>query len=709
MDQSISKILKVAYRNRWAAAGAFLSVFGGLLIYILITPRMYSAKVRLMLDEKPATSISPLGRDLAQPPGNSNKALATQEELVRSKKVLSKAIALYQQSTDNNLAEEITFGAVKNELETQVVPGTQIIEISLNHVDPSTTAALLNLIATGVVEENAETIRSEARATRQFLEKQIPHRQQQLVSIEAAISQFKQKYNIVSLGDTDNKRLTQSIADAEKVAEDISAQIRQTQARNIALSQVTGRSTPQATYESTKAGQDPELISLRSKLADLESQLNLKRESLTEEHPDIQKLLNERSAAQILYQEKLSSLSDNQSGTQNPNEVAADKVTQELSEKLILSDVEQKELRQKLLSTEAYISSLNDRRQQFPVLEKTLASLTRQMETATQSVKLLKQKLDEARIAEAQLVSNLRIIEEATKPSLPTSPNVPSLLLLGTVAAFAFSVGIILLIEGLDGRLRDLEDLEAFTELPLLGSIPKQRNGIFRSTPSADLCSDPALLETFRLLSKNVQHQINRESNVLIITSAISGEGKSYVASNLAVVSAMLSKKTLLVDADIFRPSIHSIFQSPLEPGLLDILNSNSASEEESASLAIQRTSVRNLSVMTAGKPSQDRLFPFELENENVSSLLEKLSRNYELVIVDTPPVMSCADALTLCHGHQAVMVAKLDLTPKSILKKAIDTFNSNNAKLIGLAINGDASKNNDYYQYLQKDYALAS
>lgn len=706
MDQPISKLLKVACRNGWAATGAFLSVFGGLLVYLLITPRMYSARVRLILDEKPATSISPLGRDLAQTSGDNSKALATQEELVRSKKVLSKAIARHQQSQDNGIAQEITMGDVRSELETRVVPGTQIIEISFSHEDPATTATLLNLIATSVVQENAESIRSEARATRKFLEDQIPRKQQQLVSIEAAISQFKQNYNIVSLEGTDNKRLTQSITEAEKVAEDISAQLRQAQARNLALSKVTGKDTPQETYQSTKAGQDPELISLRSQLADLESQLKLKRESLTEEHPDIQKLLNEKNAAQLLYQEKLLNLSDNQSEVQNPNSVAADKVTQDLSEKLILSDVEQKELREKLLSNQEYISSLKDRRQQFPVLEKTLASLTRQMETATQSVKLLKQKLDEARIAEAQLVSNLRIIEEAAKPSSPTSPNTPSLLFLGTVAAFVFSIGIILVLEGLDNTLRDPDDIDTLTELPLLGLIPQQNRSLLQSTlPEIDLYSDPVLLESFRTLSKNIQFKNSSESKVLIVTSAISNEGKSHIASSLAIVSAMMSKKTLLIDADMRRPSIHNSFQLLLKPGLQDILRNGSA---EANSTAVQQTPIKNLSVITAGHFSNDNAFSFE--SQNINSLLNSLERSYESIIIDTPPVMACADALTLSHGScQTLIVAKLNLTPRDVLKRAIDIFHSNNVNLVGLVINGSNSRIDKYYQRLQKDYALAS
>lgn len=706
MDQPTLKILRTIKRNRFAAIGAFLSVLSGLLVYLLITPRLYQAKVRLILDEKPGTSISPLGRDLAQAPGDNTKALATEEELIRSKKVLSKAIAVYQRSQDDELANAISLGTVKNKIQTQVVPGTQIIEISFENEDPTTTFALLNLIAKVVVEENSESIRSEARATRQFLEQQIPQRQQQLVSIEAAISQFKQQYNIISLEGSDNSQLSKSIATAEQTAQDLSAQLSQVQARNRELSKVTGKKSTQETYQSTKAGQDPDLISLREKLSDLESQLNLAKESLTEEHPEIQRLLTEKNATELLYQEKLASLSDGQVSSKDSTAATSDDVSQQLSEKLILSDVEQKELREKLLSTRSFISNLENRRQQYPVLEKTLVSLTRQMETASESVELLKQKLDEARIAEAQLVSNLRLIEEAEKPMLPASPNIPSLLLLGTVAAFAFSVGIVLLLEGVDNKLRELDELKSFTELPLLGVIPKlEKSKLIPAAPLlADLYSDPFLLETFRALSKNIQYKTNLESNILIITSAISGEGKSYIASNLAVVSAMSSKKTLLIDADFRRPSIHNIFKLSAKPGLQDMLKSNS---EEVSTAAIQHTSIKNLSVITSGKFSYDNLF--SLETTAIDNLFNSLSNCYDLIIIDTPPVMACSDALTLSHrSNQSVIVAKIDLTPKDGLRRAIDIFNSNNSNPIGLVINGSTSMNK-YYDYLQKDYALAS
>lgn len=705
MNKSISKIVHLLYRNRWVATSAFISVFGGLIIYLLFTPRLYLAKVRLILDEQPANSISPLGRDISQTPGNNNKALATQEELIRSKKVLSKAIVLYKQGQDEK-SPEITLGSVKKEISTQTVPGTQILEISFRHQDPTATVNLLNLIAKGVVQENSETIRSEARATREFLENQIPHRQQQLVSIEASISQFKQKYNIVSLEETDNKRLTTSIADAEKISQQISADLRQTQARRSQLSKVIGKNTSPETYQSIRTGQHPDLISLRTKLVDVDSQLNIARENLTEEHPEFQKLLKERNAAHFLYQKKLSSISKTRQGNLDINsDVASDKVTQSFSEQLVLSGIESNELKQKLISTQAHLSKLNARRQQYPALEKTLASLNRQMETASQSVKLLKQKLDEARIAEAQLVSNLRIIEEADKPGVPAFPNIPSLMFLGTVAAFLFSTGIVLVIDGMDNKLRDVDDVEGLIDLPLLGVIPSQLINSLEESPSFDLYSDPTLFESFRALSKNIQYRNDSEGKVIIVTSAISGEGKSHVASNLAVLSAIMSKKTLLIDADFRRPSIHSAFKLSREPGLLDVLKDNS---EEVYSNSIKKTSIKNLSIMTSGKFSFDYITSFE--SGAVDTTLVNLAKDYEFIVIDTPPVMACSDVLTLGHDrHQTVMVARLDVTPTDVFKRAVNILESNDINLSGLVVNGCTSKNNNYYQYLKNDYLLAS
>lgn len=707
MNESVSKVFKIIYRNRWTTVGTFLSVFTGIVVYLLITPRLYSAKVRLILDQRPATSISPLGRDIAQTPGDNNKGLATQEELVRSKSVLTKAIVLFNQSNEDSEIEKVTLGETKQEVSTEVIPGTQIIEITFRHTDPQVTSSLLNLIASSVIQENAETIRSEARATRQFLENQIPRRQQELVKIESSISQFKQQYNIVSLEETDNKRLTQSIAEAEKVAEEVSAELRQLQARGSSLSKVIDQNSDKESYLSAKAGQNPELISLRDQLSNLESQLKIKRESLTDDHPDIQKLITETEAAQALYQQKLASISPGSSLNSNGTvQVANEKVTQELSEKLVLSVVERNELRDKLANTRAYISKLDARRQQYPVLEKTLASLQRKKEGATKSVNLLRQKLDEARIAEAQLVSNLRIIEEANKPTLPSYPNVPSFLVLGIMAAVALSAGVTLSAEGMDGRLRDLESLEELTKVPLLGVLPKQKNSrLFPTLPFAELYNNLPLLESVRALSKNIEYKNSTESKVLVITSAISGEGKSFVATNLAVLSAMLSKKTLLIDADMRRPSIHKIFQLSQDPGLQDYLRD---AVKEGLPSAIRSTSIKNLSVMTSGKFSYDNVFSFE--TQRAKELLAEVEQQYDVIVIDTPPVMACSDALVLSQGErQTIMVARLDVTPKQVLNRSIDILNSNNVNVVGLAINGVTASTDKYYRYLKEDYALAA
>lgn len=707
MNESVSKVFKIIHRNRWTTAWTFLSVFTGIVVYLLITPRLYSAKVRLILDQRPATSISPLGRDIAQTPGDNNKGLATQEELVRSKSVLTKAIVLFNQSNEDSAVEKVTLGEAKQEVSTEVIPGTQIIEISFRHTDPQVTSSLLNLIASSVIQENAETIRSEARATRQFLENQIPRRQQELVKIESSISQFKQQYNIVSLEETDNKRLTQSIAEAEKVAEEISAELKQVQARGLALSKIIDQSSDKESYLSTKAGQNPELISLRDQLSNLESQLKIKRESLTDDHPDIQKLITEKEAAQALYQQKLSTILPGSSLNSNGTvQVANEKVAQELSEKLVLSVVERNELRDKLANTRSYISTLDARRKQYPVLEKTLASLQRKKEGSTESVNLLRQKLDEARIAEAQLVSNLRIIEEANKPTLPSYPNIPSFLVLGIMAAVALSAGVTLSAEGMDGRLRDLENVEELAKVPLLGVIPLQKSSrLFPALPFAELYNNLPLLESVRGLSKNIEYKNSTESKVLVITSAISGEGKSFVAANLAVLSAMLSKKTLLIDADMRRPTIHKLFQVSQDPGLQDYLR---GAVNEGLPSAIHSTSIKNLSVMTSGKFSYDNVFSFE--TQRAKELLAEVEQHYDVIVIDTPPVMACSDALVLSQGdRQTIMVARLDVTPKQVLNRSIDILNSNNVNVVGLAINGVSSSTDKYYRYLKEDYALAA
>lgn len=111
---------------------------------------------------------------------------------------------------------------------------------------------------------------------------------------------------------------------------------------------------------------------------------------------------------------------------------------------------------------------------------------------------------------------------------------------------------------------------------------------------------------------------------------------------------------------------------------------------------------------MTSGKFSYDNVFSFE--TQRAKELFTEVQQHYDVIVIDTPPVMACSDALVLSQeGRQTIVVARLDVTPKQVLNRSIDILNSNNVNVVGLAINGVTASTDKYYRYLKEDYALAA
>ena len=319
--------------------------------------------------------------------------------------------------------------------------------------------------------------------------------------------------------------------------------------------------------------------------------------------------------------------------------------------------------------------------------------------TLFRSLKFLQSKLEEARLAQAQKVSNIRIIESAKVPESPSSPKKAVVLALATVFGGILATGIILLLELMDNTLRDGREAEELLNLPLLGVLPRLPAKALVLEPSDRFLDQVGLVEPYRMLFKTLEFRSDDELKTIVVSSTISGEGKSVVASHLAAVSAMLSRKTLVIDADLRRPVPHTLFNLPPKPGITEII-------EGSRSLinAIQITDVDNLDVLTCGelhgRPSQ------LLESVEMKSILEEAAKEYELVVIDTPPVSACADAATLGkYSNGVVLVTRPSFTNKEMLQRAVSELNRDRIPILGVVVNGMSNLTEKYYRYPVKNY----
>ncbi len=703
MKQSISSIPSIFWRHRLSAIITFVSVIWGAISYLAITPPKYEATMRVMLNNK-QLSVSDIGRDLATPSNlPETNPIATQSELARSQRVLEQALT---QLSLKGIKDLPTTETVKNDLKVNTVPATNILQMSYKSQNPLLTSSVLNAVAEAMVKENAEAIRSQASAVRKFLQSELPKQRSELASVEGVIAQYKRSQGIISLTDsegndsTQTQSLVQSLADLEQQELALSSQLQEANVRNKSLQQTTNADTTENAYAIVRAGQDEALKQLRAKLADLESQVAISRTRFTDNNPSLIKLIQQRDATRNLYIQKLSRLLPKNAQTNSPPKIASDQLSQDLATKLILGKIESSGLEVKLAKVRSARANLQARLNQLPAKELQLAALTRQRQEIASSVESLQKKLEEARIAEVQLSSNISIIDTALPPTAPNWPNRKVVALLANVAGIILAIGVVLLLETLDGTLRNATEVEKLVKLRVLGVLPVLPTTSLTIENSELFWTYPGLVEPYRKLLNSIEFCTTKDSRVIVVSSTLSGEGKSVVVSHIAAVSAMLSRRTLIVDTNLRRPTQHKIFNLEARPGLTDVIDGH-----VTLAKAVQQTSSKHLWLLSCGELRAHR--PSHLSDSTfMRNLLAEAVAHYDLVIIDTPPVTSCVDAITLSHNSDGLLlVARPNFTQKDMLLRAVSDLIDNKVRILGVTVNGMNSQTEKYYRYPIEGY----
>jgi polysaccharide biosynthesis transport protein len=702
MEKGLGTLLAVLRRRGLPALLTFAAVIAGGFAYLKVTPRIYETSSRLVLDDK-QVSVSELGRGLSQT-GNTlgNSALANQAEVVKSERVLQQALAIASSSQPGN-GQPRTIGVTTDELSAflrvKVIPGTNILELSYQSQNPELATRLLNSVAMAVIGDNIKSISTEATKVRQFLELQVPQARNLLQEAEVAENKYRTKSGIVSF-DEQTKSLVASLANLQDQERILATQLTEARSRDASLRQITDTKTLDKAYRAVRSGQDDEIKKLRAKLAEQESKLIEARLKLTENHPNVINLLQQRDSLRSLYSQQLARVAPQNQANSAPD-VANDQISQDLTSKLIVNEVESVAIANKLKLVRTERANLQNRLTQLPLQQQPLTALIRQREESVASLKFLQSKLEEARIAEAQKVSTIQVIQAAKTPTEPASPKPKVIFSLAATFGAFLAIGVILLLEVMDNTLRDGSEAEELLKLPLVGVLPRLSAKTLVLHPAERFLDNVGLVEPYRTLLKTLEFRSPENLRVLVVTSTISGEGKSIVASHLAAVSAMLSRRTLIIDADLRRPVQHTLFNLAPKPGISDVIEG-----EKSLLNAIQKTDIENLSVLTCGelhgRPSQ------LLESAAMKALISEAANHYDFVVIDTPPLSACSDAATLGRYSEGVlMVTRPNFTVKEILQRAVSELTQNHIPIVGVVVNGMTSTTEQYYRYPVKGYQM--
>jgi capsular exopolysaccharide synthesis family protein len=287
-----------------------------------------------------------------------------------------------------------------------------------------------------------------------------------------------------------------------------------------------------------------------------------------------------------------------------------------------------------------------------------------------------------------------KIWEKAEPAIAPSKPNVPAYMALAVLIGLICGIGLAFFIEYLDTSVKTLDDVEKFLGIPVLAVVPKNVGTIHNQ--SADLPD----AEAYRILRTNIEfNRKDPNAKTLTMISGGPGEGKSTTLLNLAYTCAKGGYNVLLVDADIRRPSQHRMLEIDNGVGLTNYLLGSMPFEE-----VVQATSIPNLSFMPSGILPADSVGM--LNSQRMSDLIYNAKRKYDLVFLDSPPILGVSDGSVLASEvDMVVMVVEYRRFPRTMLQRVKQAIENVGGHLIGVVLNKVETKHDQGYQYYTNYY----
>lgn len=331
-----------------------------------------------------------------------------------------------------------------------------------------------------------------------------------------------------------------------------------------------------------------------------------------------------------------------------------------------------------------------------PTQERQFVSIARQQEIKSGLYLMLLQKREENAIVLAAIANNAKIIDEAQADGAPISPKRMTIYLAALVFGIGIPVGIISLIGLTKFKIEGRADVEKLTSLPVIGDIPlaDEKTGSIAVFEN----QNNLMSETFRNVRTNLQFMLENGKNVILVTSTISGEGKSFVSANLAISLSLLGKKVVIVGLDIRKPGLNKVFNIPKkEHGITQFLTNPTINLMD----LVQPSDInRNLYILPGGAvpPNPTEL----LARDGLDKAIGTLKQHFDYVILDTAPVGMVTDTLLIGRvADLSVYVCRADYTHKAEFTLINELTENNKLPNLCIAINGlDLQKKKYGYYY---------
>ncbi|MEL6384958.1 MAG: polysaccharide biosynthesis tyrosine autokinase, partial [Cyanobacteria bacterium J06626_18] len=634
------------------------------------------------------------------------RALVSQQQLMQSTQVLEKVV----EELDIKGADgaPLNPGLLRSGLATKPLPGTNIVLITYESPNPELAAAVVNQLMDSYIAKNVENNRTEARTARLFIEAELPRAKEAVDTAAEQLRAFKVRNEIVNL--------EQESAATVNLLEAIEHEIRGHQAELAAVSaQVNALEnqlalSPQRAQDLAKLN-DAETVQIAiADLAEVQSQLAVERANYTDNHPIVASLRRQEAELLALLNERIEAVvGQAYSGSIGDYEFSP--VEANLTTALLQAQVQQQAMEQRLQDLQNTRTQYLGWSEIFPTLEKEELQLRSSLGAAQQEYELLLGRLQEVRLAENQTVGTAQIQEPASVPIAPLDNRGRQikLIIAGAGAGIFLGVAVAFALDLLDKSIKTAKDAEALLGYTLLGLIPK-----FTTSPDEAETDDlplshkggisprivtksgthPLIAAAYQMLQANLKFiRSDNPLRIFVVSSSVAKEGKSEVSANLAVSMAQVGRRVLLVDADMRSPSQHHLWNVINRVGLSHVLVGEGKLQE-----ALQPVA-ENVTLLTAGVVPPNPLAL--VDSERMATLMAHLAKQYDYVILDSPPLIGAADAAVLGRMADGVLLIvrprQVD-SASALATKAL--LSRSGAEVLGFVANG-VNVNNEHDDYV--------
>ena len=615
--------------------------------------------------------------------------------------------------TDSLLSEFSDY--LRNSMRVENARDTDVLKIYIQSKNPEEAATLVNTVINVYKQRDLNWATGEMQHLKQFLNEQLNLKEVELSNIEEKLKDFQQNEKVFSIDDNYTLLLSE-LRQLESKYYNFEAEINILQSRKKYMYNKLSEDE-KGLAKSLANAINSRLNAIRGEIASKEAELITTVNQYGDSHTQVKSIKNKISKLKSNLKDETNDFINNGISVSDPLLYRQEVMDSLIKVESIIPNLESKKIEYKKLidEYEGQLSNLPEK-----VLEFTRLERVRNIQSETYS--FMRQKLEEARINEASKIGKIRIVDHAVADYIPIKPNKKLFILLSLILGSVLGITIIGIIEFFDNTIKSIEQIERrgyslLAVIPSIGSKTTKRKTKKYIAQNKNLekierrlitHEDPKspISEAYRGLRTSLMYtKSNENCRVILVSSAGPGEGKTTTIANLAITYANLGKKTVLIDSDLRKPVVHNIFNVDKSPGLTSYLSENEKDEKK----LINKTNVNNLDVITSGiiPPNPSEL----LDSPLLDNLLNKLKKNYDVILFDTPPLIAVTDAFVLMkYITQFILVVRAGVTERVALDRVMTNVRQSGFKESGVVLNALEESHSYgagyYYNYYQYYYA---